>query len=134
MSAFGRELPKFNATLSAASCFVRWGDDGNAFPPVATVKYRRFWRQVATNVIAQCRRMNYDGEIWPVHPKRAEMAGVACFPAVDKLPKAPDAAFVGINRYASVRPCVNYRPWAAVAPFVLLPDTKKPVKNPYKTN
>ena len=46
--------------------------------------------------------MNYDGEIWPVHPKRAEMAGVACFPAVDKLPKAPDAAFVGINRYASV--------------------------------
>ena len=56
----------------------------------------------ATNVIAQCRRMNYDGEIWPVHPKRAEMAGVACFPAVDKLPKAPDAAFVGINRYASV--------------------------------
>ena len=56
----------------------------------------------AANVIAQCRRMNYDGEIWPVHPKRAEMAGVACFPAVDKLPKAPDAAFVGINRYASV--------------------------------
>jgi len=54
------------------------------------------------NVVAQLRKSGFDGAIWPVNPKRAEILGVPCFASVDDLPAAPDAAFVGVNREASV--------------------------------
>ncbi len=54
------------------------------------------------SVIQQCRRMGYDGPVWPVHPKRAEMAGLATFPSVADLPEAPDASFIGVNRSATI--------------------------------
>ncbi len=56
----------------------------------------------AANVVSQCQRMNYGGDIWPVHPTRQTMAGIPCFSAISELPAAPDAAFVGVNRHASV--------------------------------
>lgn len=56
----------------------------------------------AANVIEQCRKMQFSGNIWPVHPTRAEIAGVACFPSIDALPDAPDATFVGVNRHATI--------------------------------
>ncbi|WP_138932981.1 acetate--CoA ligase family protein [Roseovarius arcticus] len=54
------------------------------------------------SVIEQCRRMGFDGPIWPVHPKRAEMAGQATYPSIAALPGAPDATFIGVNRSATV--------------------------------
>ena len=54
------------------------------------------------NVIAQLQKSGYQGAIWPVNPKRAEILGVPCFASIDDLPGAPDAAFVGVNREASV--------------------------------
>ncbi len=54
------------------------------------------------NVIEQCRKIGFGGEIWPVHPTRATVGGVACFPDVGALPGVPDAAFVGVNREATV--------------------------------
>ncbi|EYD75161.1 Acetyl-CoA synthetase [Rubellimicrobium mesophilum DSM 19309] len=56
----------------------------------------------AENVIVQLRKACFTGNIWPVHPKRAEIAGVPCLPSLADLPSAPDAAFVGVNREASV--------------------------------
>jgi len=56
----------------------------------------------AANVIEQCQRMGFDGLVWPVHPTRAEIAGVPCFPALTDLPAPPDAAFVGVNRHATL--------------------------------
>ncbi len=56
----------------------------------------------AENVIEQCNKMQFSGHIWPVHPTRAEIAGVACFPSIDALPEAPDATFVGVNRHATI--------------------------------
>ena len=56
----------------------------------------------AGEVIRQCDRMGYQGEIWPVHPTRAEIEGRACFRSVAELPGAPDAAFVGVNRHATI--------------------------------
>ncbi len=56
----------------------------------------------AVNVIDQCRRMGYAGPIWPVHPTRAEVAGLKAYPSVGALPGVPDAAFVGVNRHATV--------------------------------
>ena len=56
----------------------------------------------AENVVTQCQRMNYSGDVWPVHPKRKQIAGVACFPSVDDLPEAPDATFIGVNRNLTI--------------------------------
>ncbi len=54
------------------------------------------------SVIEQCRRMGFDGPIWPVHPRRAEMAGLGAFPSLDDLPEVPDATFIGVNRSATI--------------------------------
>ena len=53
-------------------------------------------------VVEGCRRVGYAGPVWPVHPTKGELAGVAAFPSVDALPEAPDAAFIGVNRETSI--------------------------------
>ena len=50
------------------------------------------------NVVEQCQKIGFSGDIWPVHPKRDTVAGVAAFAKIEDLPEAPDAAFIGINR------------------------------------
>lgn len=52
----------------------------------------------ALNVLLQCQRMGYEGELWPVHPTRSEMAGLTVYRSIAELPAAPDACFVGVNR------------------------------------
>ncbi|HEY9038839.1 MAG TPA: acetate--CoA ligase family protein [Roseovarius sp.] len=54
------------------------------------------------SVIEQCRRMGFDGPVWPVHPKRAEMGGLKAYPSLADLPEAPDASFIGVNRSATI--------------------------------
>lgn len=56
----------------------------------------------AENVIRACERDGFEGDIWPVHPTKAEIAGRRAFASVADLPGAPDAAFVAVNRHASV--------------------------------
>ena len=56
----------------------------------------------ATRVIEQCDGMGFDGTVWPVHPTRDVVEGRPVFPSVADLPEAPDAAFVGVNRHATV--------------------------------
>ncbi|WP_438954935.1 acetate--CoA ligase family protein [Cognatiyoonia sp.] len=55
-----------------------------------------------SQVILQARKMGFDGEIWPVHPTKAEVSGTPAFPSVEDLPEAPDSAFIGVNRRATV--------------------------------
>ena len=57
---------------------------------------------VAEEVAKHCDALGFTGEIWPVHPRRTEIQGRKCFPTVDDLPSAPDAAFLGINRNATI--------------------------------
>lgn len=54
------------------------------------------------NVIAQCRRIGFEGALWPVHPRRSDVGGLPARARVADLPDAPDAAFVGVNRAATV--------------------------------
>lgn len=54
------------------------------------------------NVIQQCLKMGFKGEIWSVHPKADEMAGLPCHRSLEDLPEAPDATFIGVNRLATV--------------------------------
>lgn len=56
----------------------------------------------AENVVVQLKKAGFPGDIWPVHPKRDEIAGVPCLHSIEDLPSAPDAAFIGVNREASV--------------------------------
>jgi acyl-CoA synthetase (NDP forming) len=56
----------------------------------------------AENVIAQLQQSGFPGALWPVHPTRAAIRGVPCFRDLADLPGAPDAAFVGVNREATV--------------------------------
>ena len=56
----------------------------------------------AENVIEQCRKMGFDGPVWPVHPTRAEVGGVAAFARLADLPAPPDATFIGVNRFATI--------------------------------
>lgn len=61
-----------------------------------------FGGKEAGRVVEQCRKMGYRGEIWPVHPTRDEVHGYRCYRSVADLPAAPDAAFVGVNRLATI--------------------------------
>lgn len=53
-------------------------------------------------VVAQNEQLGYDGDIWPVHPTREKVGGKPAFATIEQLPSAPDAAFVGINRHATI--------------------------------
>ncbi len=53
-------------------------------------------------VITQCHKMGFDGDVWPVHPSASEVAGIPVFGDVTALPGAPDACFVGVNRDATI--------------------------------
>jgi len=56
----------------------------------------------AANVIEQCGRMGFEGPVWPVHPTRDQIGGVACVPSLSHLPSSPDATFIGVNRHATL--------------------------------
>lgn len=53
-------------------------------------------------VVRECRKAGFPGEIWPVHPKKDTVGGLPTAPSVSALPGIPDAAFVGVNREATV--------------------------------
>ena len=80
-------------------------------PPGAAARLSRLVRprsiavvggQEAARVAEQCDRMGFAGALWPVHPARATVAGRPAFRSVADLPAPPDAAFVGVNRHATV--------------------------------
>ncbi len=52
----------------------------------------------AENVFIQLQKSGFTGNIWPVHPKRTQICGIACFKDVSELPSPPDASFIGVNR------------------------------------
>ena len=56
----------------------------------------------AARVAEQCDRMGFDGALWPVHPEHATVARRPAFRSVAELPGVPDAAFVAVNRHATV--------------------------------
>lgn len=55
-----------------------------------------------TSVVEQSVKMGFAGPIWPVHPSKPDIAGVPARARLEDLPEAPDAVFIGVNRYATV--------------------------------
>ncbi len=56
----------------------------------------------ALNVIEQCKKMGFQGSIWPVHPTKTEIGGLPAYASIADLPHAPDATFIGVNRFATI--------------------------------
>jgi len=56
----------------------------------------------AENVIAQCDKIGFAGDVWPVHPTRTSIGGRACYATLTDLPSAPDMTFIGVNRHATL--------------------------------
>ncbi|MFZ1663694.1 MAG: acetate--CoA ligase family protein [Paracoccaceae bacterium] len=56
----------------------------------------------ARNVIEQCAKMGFAGQVWPVHPTRTEIDGLKAYASLADLPAPPDATFIGVNRHATV--------------------------------
>nr|WP_246212830.1 acetate--CoA ligase family protein [Marivivens donghaensis] len=54
------------------------------------------------NVIRECEKIGFAGDIWAVHPTRGEVAGIRAYPSIAALPSAPDAAFIGVNRDTTI--------------------------------
>ncbi|MEO6626849.1 MAG: acetate--CoA ligase family protein [Burkholderiaceae bacterium] len=61
-----------------------------------------FGGNAAAEVVRQCRKLGFAGDIWPVHPRHAALEGLPCFPDVASLPAAPDASFIAVPREGSV--------------------------------
>ncbi len=51
----------------------------------------------AAYALRTCQALGYAGEVWCVNPKHDEVEGVVCYPSVDALPAAPDAAYVAVR-------------------------------------
>jgi len=56
----------------------------------------------AAEVIHQSELMGYEGEIWPVHPRKTEILGRKVYRSVEDLPGSPDAAYIGVNRNLTI--------------------------------
>lgn len=52
----------------------------------------------SVSVIKNLLRSGFQGEIWPVHPKREELGGVKTVKSLSDLAGVPDASFVAVNR------------------------------------
>ena len=70
-------------------------DLGRLFRPRHIAVFGGAWGR---NVITQLQKAGYEGEIWPVHPSKTEIAGLPAYRTVADLPAAPDASFIGVNR------------------------------------
>ncbi|MDX1718192.1 MAG: CoA-binding protein, partial [Anderseniella sp.] len=58
--------------------------------------------RIAESVALELKKVGFDGDIWPVNPKRESMAGLQCFASLDELPVSPDATYIGLAREAAV--------------------------------
>jgi acyl-CoA synthetase (NDP forming) len=56
----------------------------------------------AEEMIRQNDRLAFEGEIWPVHPRKTEIMGREVYRSVEDLPGSPDAAYVCVNRHATI--------------------------------
>ena len=73
---------------------------GRLFSPrsIAVIGGGAWGRQV----IAQCQKIGFQGDLWVVHPTKDDVAGLAPYRTIEDLPAAPDAVFIGVNRYATI--------------------------------
>ncbi|WP_147126641.1 acetate--CoA ligase family protein [Shimia ponticola] len=53
-------------------------------------------------IVDAARRIGFSGTITPVHPTKTAVAGLPAVASIADLPEPPDAAFIGVNRHATI--------------------------------
>ncbi|SFS21558.1 acetate--CoA ligase family protein [Yoonia litorea] len=53
-------------------------------------------------VLRQCQKIGFAGDLWMVHPTKEDIAGLIPYRSIADLPHAPDAAYVAVNRLATI--------------------------------
>ena len=56
----------------------------------------------ARSIIEQCRKIGFQGAIYPIHPKATDVDGITVYRTLADLPETPDAAFICVNRNATI--------------------------------
>ena len=56
----------------------------------------------ARSIIEQCRKIGFQGAMYPIHPKATDVDGITVYRALADLPETPDAAFICVNRNATI--------------------------------
>lgn len=54
------------------------------------------------SVAEQLLKADFQGDIWPVHPRAEDICGLRAYPTALDLPESPDTVFIGINRDATI--------------------------------
>ena len=56
----------------------------------------------ARSIIEQCRKIGFQGAIYPIHPKATDVDDITVYRTLADLPETPDAAFICVNRNATI--------------------------------
>ena len=56
----------------------------------------------ARSIIEQCRKIGFQGAIYPIHPMATDVGGIPVYRTLVDLPETPDAAFICVNRNATI--------------------------------
>lgn len=56
----------------------------------------------ARSIIEQCRKIGFQGAIYPIHPKATDVDGIPVYRTLTDVPETPDAAFICVNRNATI--------------------------------
>ena len=74
---------------------------GRLLRPAHVAVFGGAWAENAIRQL-QNERIDFAGEIWPVHPTKSTLCGLPCYRSVSELPAAPDASFIAVNRALTV--------------------------------
>ena len=95
------------ARIAAASSERRALDSAaaiiNAFEPlfapasIAVLGASTTQTSIANTFIRRLKAYGYAGHIYPIHPKAAEVEGIACYPNLSATPEPIDYAYIGIS-------------------------------------
>ena len=56
----------------------------------------------ARSIIEQCRKIGFQGAIYPIYPRATDVDGIQVYRTLADLPETPDAAFICVNRNATI--------------------------------
>ena len=68
-----------------------------------------------TSIIVAAHQIGFEGILRPVHPSGKIIAGIPSLPSLDQFPGPIDAAFVGVNRHATLDIVTQLRSLGAVS-------------------
>ncbi len=56
----------------------------------------------ARSIIEQCRKIGFQGAIYPIYPRATDVDGIPVYRTLADLPETPDAAFICVNRNVTI--------------------------------